>query len=114
MIRCTFCQIIAGEKPSQTVYKDEIVTAFQDIHPVAPTHILIVPNKHVTSINDLTCSDATLIGHLFMVASQLAKGEGIEKSGYRLIINTGPHANQTIYHLHLHLIGGQPMRYPMG
>jgi histidine triad (HIT) family protein len=114
MTRCTFCQIIAGEKPSHTVYKDESVTAFHDIHPVAPTHILIVPNKHITSINNLTYSDETLIGHLFMVASQLAKGEGIEKSGYRLILNTGPHANQTIYHLHLHLIGGQPMRYPMG
>jgi histidine triad (HIT) family protein len=114
MTRCTFCQIIAGKQTSQTVYKDEVVTAFLDIHPVAPTHILIVPNKHLSSINDLTYEDETLIGHLFMVASQLAKGEGIDKSGYRLIINTGPHANQTIYHLHLHLIGGQPMHYPMG
>ena len=114
MNRCTFCQIIAGEKTSQTVYKDDIVTAFHDIHPVAPTHILIVPNKHLSSINDLTYENEALIGRLFMVASQLAKGEGIEKSGYRLTINTGPHANQTINHLHLHLIGGQPMYYPMG
>ena len=96
------------------MYKDQQTTAFRDIHPVAPSHILIVPNKHISSINEMDLTDEILIGHLFTVARQIAEQEGIQKSGYRLIINTGPDACQTIFHLHLHLIGGQPVRYPMG
>jgi histidine triad (HIT) family protein len=96
------------------VYKDQQTTAFRDIHPVAPSHILIVPNKHISSINEMDLTDEILIGHLFTVARQIAEQEGIQKSGYRLIINTGPDACQTIFYLHLHLIGGQPVRYPMG
>ena len=111
---CIFCQIIAGEKPGTVVYTNEQVTAFLDIHPVAPTHILIVPNRHIASVNDLDVTDETLIGHLFIVARQLAKDRGIDQTGYRLIINTGPNSGQAVYHLHLHLIGGQRMRFPMG
>jgi len=114
MNECIFCQIIAGNRPGKIVYQDKQTTAFRDIHPVAPTHILIVPNKHISSINKLDPSDESLIGYLFKIARQLAAVESIEKSGYRLIVNTGPDANQTIFHIHLHLIGGQPMRYPMG
>ena len=87
--RCTFCQIAAGGRRGKMVYQDETVSAFRDIHPVAPTHILIVPNKHIPSINELKPEDENLIGHLFTVARQLAHEEGVEKSGYRLIINTG-------------------------
>ena len=114
MNNCIFCQIIAGKRPGTIVYQDTQSTAFRDIHPVAPTHILIVPNKHISSINELIPSDEITMAHLFKIARQLAKQECIEKSGYRLIINTGPDANQTIFHVHMHLIGGQPMRYPMG
>jgi len=114
MCDCLFCKIIAGEIPSEVVYEDEQVTAFRDINPVAPTHILIIPNKHIASINELTPGDESLVGHLFAAAKDLAKQEGIAESGYRLIINVGPHGGQEIYHLHLHLIGGQKMRYPMG
>ncbi len=111
---CLFCKIIAGEIPSEKVYEDDQVTAFRDINPVAPTHILIIPNKHIASINELTSDDETLVGHLFTTARDLAKQEGISESGYRLIINVGPDGGQVIYHLHLHLIGGQKMRHPMG
>lgn len=114
MIKCTFCKIISGELPGQIVYQDRETTAFRDVHPVAPTHILVVPNKHIESINKISPGDEKLVGHLFSVARELASKEGIANSGYRLIINTGRDANQTIFHLHLHLIGGQPLRYPMG
>jgi len=111
---CIFCKIIAGEIPSQKVYQDERVTAFRDIHPVAPTHVLIVPNQHIASVNELSPSDESLVGRLLIAAKQIAEQEGIQETGYRLIINTGPHAGQEVFHLHLHLIGGQKMRYPMG
>lgn len=114
MKECIFCKIIAGESPSQMVYSDDLVTAFRDIHPVAPIHILIIPNKHIASMNDLTPEDIPLLGHMLALAPQIAAEEGILESGYRLIINTGSHGGQVVYHLHLHLIGGQRMRYPMG
>ncbi len=114
MSGCVFCRIIAGLSPSQMVYQDEQVSAFRDIHPVAPTHILIAPNKHIASVNDLTPEDEPLVGHLFLVARHLARQEGIDQSGYRLIVNTGRDGGQTIFHLHMHLIGGQRMRFPMG
>jgi len=114
MSPCIFCKIIRGEAPGKILYRDEQVTAFRDIHPVAPVHILIVPNRHILSVNDLTPKDEPLIGHLFTVARQLVKQEGINESGYRLIVNTGAHGGQTVPHLHLHLIGGQRMRHPMG
>ena len=114
MENCTFCGIVSAKKPGKIVYRDDQATAFHDIHPAAPTHILIVPNKHIASVNDISPADEGLIGHLFTVARQLAREQGIHHSGYRLIINTGRDANQTIFHLHMHLIGGQPARYPMG
>lgn len=114
MNKCIFCKIIAGESPSQMLYQDDLVTAFRDIHPVAPTHILVVPNKHISSITEISNQDESLVGHLFTVANQIAEQEGINKNGYRLIINNGPHGGQVIYHLHLHLIGGRRMRHPMG
>ena len=114
MTDCIFCKIISGEIPSQQLYHDELVTAFRDIHPVAPTHVLIIPNKHIPSVNEVTVEDEPTLGHVYSVARQLAAQEGIQEQGYRLIVNTGPHAGQEVYHLHLHLIGGQRMRHPMG
>jgi histidine triad (HIT) family protein len=111
---CTFCKIIAGEAPGDIVYSDERVTAFHDIHPVAPVHILIVPNEHIRSVNEITSQDEPLVGHMHYVAGKIAKQNGIQESGYRLIVNTGPDAGQAVFHLHLHLIGGQHVRYPMG
>jgi len=111
---CHFCKIISGEAPAAIVHQDDRVTAFRDIHPVAPTHILIVPNKHISSVNDLQTEDEPLIGHIFGVARDLARREGIDENGYRIINNTGAHGGQTIFHLHFHLIGGQRMRHPMG
>jgi histidine triad (HIT) family protein len=114
MTRCTFCNIISRELPSETIYADEQATAFRDINPVAPTHILIVPNKHLANVNDVTSYNEAVMGHLFTVARQLADQEGIADSGYRLIVNTGPDGGQVIYHLHMHLIGGRKMHFPMG
>jgi histidine triad (HIT) family protein len=111
---CIFCKIVSGEIPSQKVYSDELVTAFRDIHPAAPTHILIVPNKHLASVNEVETEDEEMVGRLFTAARKLAEQEGVHETGYRLIVNSGPHAGQEVFHLHLHLLGGQKMRYPMG
>jgi len=111
---CISCKIIAGEIPSEKIYQDDTVTAFRDIHPVAPTHVLIVPNKHIASVNDLTEEDEQITGRMLTIAQKLAVQEGIGGNGYRLIVNTGPHGGQVVFHLHLHLIGGQKMRHPMG
>jgi histidine triad (HIT) family protein len=114
MTDCIFCKIISGEIPSPHIYHDHQVTAFRDIHPVAPVHVLIVPNQHIPSNNDLETGQEALVGHLFTVAAKLAEQEGIAQSGYRLIVNNGPDAGQEVFHLHMHLIGGHKMRYPMG
>jgi len=106
---CVFCKIIADELPSQKLYQDQSITAFRDINPVATTHVLVVPNKHIPSTNELAAEDEKLVGRLFTIARQLAEEEGVEDTGYRLIINTGPDAGQEVFHLHLHLIGGRSM-----
>ena len=114
MTDCIFCKIIAGDIPSTNVFRDEQVTAFRDLNPAAATHILIVPNRHIDSINMLSSDDELLIGHLVTTAKQLATQAAIASGGYRLIINTNADAGQTIFHLHLHLLGGAPMKHPMG
>lgn len=111
---CIFCKIISGEIPGTIVFRDDQATAFRDINPVAPTHILILPNRHIESVSTLDIEDEQLMGHLFTVARQLAEKEGIDQGGYRLISNTGADGGQTVFHLHVHLIGGQKMRHPMG
>jgi histidine triad (HIT) family protein len=104
-----FEKIIAGELPAAIVHKDDRVTAFRDIRPVAPTHILIVPTKPIPTANDVADEDEALLGHMLIVARDLAKAEGIAANGYRLIINCNAHGGQEVYHLHLHLIGGRPL-----
>jgi histidine triad (HIT) family protein len=104
-----FGKIIHGEIPADIVYQDELVTAFRDINPAAPTHILIVPNKEIPTLNDLTAADEQLAGHLLLTAARLAAQEGIATDGYRLIINCNRHGGQEVLHLHLHLIGGRPL-----
>jgi len=104
-----FAKIIRGEIPSEQVYHDDLVTAFRDINPVAPTHILIVSNQVIATVNHLTEQDNELAGHMLLVAKQIAAQEGIADSGYRLIINCNRDGGQEIFHLHMHLIGGRPL-----
>lgn len=111
---CIFCRIIAGQSPGEKVYEDDRVVALNDLNPAAPIHILIVPRDHIPSINQITQDQEALIGHLFTTAKWLAKSNGIVDSGYRLIMNTGPDARQSVFHIHLHFLGGQPMRFSMG
>lgn len=111
---CIFCKIVKGEMEATILYQDEQVTAFRDIRPVAPTHILVVPNKHIASVNDVSSEDEPLLGHLFTIAQKIASQEGISTDGYRLIVNTGAHGGQIVFHLHMHLMGGQRMRHPIG
>lgn len=114
MKNCVFCKIVAGEAPATKVYQDEQITAFHDTRPAAPVHILVIPNRHIASVNDLTEADEPLMGRLLTIAKQIAEEQGIAESGYRLILNTGPNAGQAVFHIHLHILGGQRMRYPMG
>ncbi|GAB6068427.1 purine nucleoside phosphoramidase [Methylothermus subterraneus] len=104
-----FEKIIRGELPADIVYRDEQVTAFRDIRPAAPTHILIVPNRVIPTVNDVRPEDEPLLGHMLYVAKLLAEKEGIAQDGYRLIINCNRHGGQEVFHLHLHLIGGRPL-----
>lgn len=104
-----FMKIINGELPSEMLYQDDLVTAFRDINPAAPAHILIVPNKVIPTVNDLTDDDEKTAGRMLLVAKKLAEQEGIAEDGYRLIINCNKHGGQEVYHLHMHLIGGRPL-----
>lgn len=104
-----FSKIIAGELPADVVYQDERVTCFRDLHPAAPTHILIVPNREIATVNDLEDDDEALAGHMLLTAKRLAEAEGIAESGYRLIVNCNRDGNQEVLHLHLHLLGGRPL-----
>jgi histidine triad (HIT) family protein len=104
-----FSKIIAGEMPADIVYQDDLVTAFRDINPQAPTHILIVPNKELATVNDISEDDEAVAGRMLHVAKKLAAQEGIAEDGYRLIINCNRHGGQDVYHLHLHLVGGRPL-----
>lgn len=104
-----FSKIIRKEIPANIVYQDELVTAFRDISPQAPTHILIIPNKIIPTVNDVTSEDEVTLGRLFTVAAKLAEQEGIAQDGYRLIVNCNKHSGQEVYHLHMHLVGGEPL-----
>jgi histidine triad (HIT) family protein len=111
---CIFCKILSGEAPANIIYRDEQVTAFRDSHPIARTHILIISNHHIDSVNALKPGDELLVGHMLLVAKELAKQEGVAENGYRLMINTGVHGGQTVPHLHVHLIAGKLARFLMG
>jgi len=106
---CIFCRIIQGKAPARIVFQDEEVTAFWDVAPRTPVHLLIVPNRHIDSLNQLEAVDAALMGRLCLTAARLAAEQGISASGYRLVINTGIDAGQSVSHLHLHLLGGRHM-----
>ncbi len=109
-----FAKIARKEIPAQILYQDDDVTAFKDVNPAAPVHVLIIPNKIIPTLNDATADDQRVLGKLFLVAQQLAKDLGVDKSGFRLVINTNSDAGQSVYHVHLHLLGGRKLAWPPG
>jgi histidine triad (HIT) family protein len=111
---CIFCKIARGEIPSRKVYEDDDVFAFHDIHPQAPTHVLLVPRRHVTSLLDLAPGDDALVGTLVRTARELARTLGIEQDGFRLVFNCGEDAGYSVHHIHLHLLGGRQLGWPPG
>jgi histidine triad (HIT) family protein len=114
MADCLFCRIIDREIPAAIVYEDDHLIAFNDINPQAPTHMLIVPKRHIASLSELSESDDTLVGELVRRAALLAAERGIAANGYRTVFNTNRDAGQTVFHIHLHLLGGRPMHWPPG
>jgi histidine triad (HIT) family protein len=113
-MECLFCRIAQKDIAADIVFEDQDVIAFRDRYPQAPTHILVIPKRHITTLNDATASDATLLGQMIMTAQHVAKQEALADAGYRLVFNVNQHGGQTIYHIHLHVLGGRPMTWPPG
>ena len=111
---CIFCRIVAGEIPAEIIYKDEQAIAFRDINPQAPVHVLVIPRQHLESLNEATEGDETSLGHLLRVAARVAGEGGLSARGYRTVINTGAGAGQSVFHLHVHLLGGRALTWPPG
>lgn len=107
-----FDRIIAGEIPADIVYEDERAMAFRDINPVAASHVLVIPKRRIATVNDITPEDEADLGHLFVVAREVAVAEGIAEDGYRLVVNCNEHGGQSVYHIHMHVIGGRPLGWP--
>jgi histidine triad (HIT) family protein len=114
MTACLFCKIIAREIPASVVYEDAAVLAFNDINPQAPTHVLVIPKRHIATLNDLEPGDDQIVGELVRRAAAIAKERGISQDGFRTVFNTNRDAGQTVFHIHLHLLGGRPMQWPPG
>ena len=113
-MNCLFCRIIAGEIPSDTVYQDDRCIAFRDVNPQAPVHLLVVPRDHLESLDEASHKDEAVLGHLLRVAARVANDQGLSESGYRTVINTGAGAGQSVFHLHVHVLGGRPLSWPPG
>ena len=111
---CLFCKIIAGEIPADIVYESDHAIAFRDINPQAPTHVLVIPRQHIATINDLQPGDEAVVGNLFLAAKQIAADEGIAEPGFRVAMNCNAAAGQTVFHLHLHVLGGRQLGWPPG
>jgi histidine triad (HIT) family protein len=114
MSDCLFCKIIAGQIPGTIVYQDDQLIAFKDVNPQAPLHVLVVPRRHIASLNDLAPDDDALVGSMFRAAAALAKEHGHAERGYRTVFNTNRDAGQTVFHIHLHLLAGRPLTWPPG
>ena len=114
MSDCLFCQIISRDIQASIVYEDERILAFNDINPQAPTHVLVVPKRHIATLNDLSAGDDQIIGELVRRAAAIAKAKGISAGGFRTVFNTNREAGQTVFHIHLHLLGGRSMHWPPG
>lgn len=111
---CIFCKIIAGEIPAKKVYEDDLMVAIEDIAPKAPLHLLLMPKRHFSNCLDMAAQDEVLVGHLYRIAGQLATEHGVSAGGFRLVQNNGPDAGQTVFHLHIHLLGGRELQWPPG
>lgn len=111
---CLFCRMLDGEIPSDTVFENERIYAFRDINPQAPTHILVIPRKHISSLNGLEEEDTGLMGELLSAGARIARQEGLADQGYRSVINTGEHGGQSVHHIHLHILGGRALAWPPG
>ncbi len=111
---CIFCRIVEGEIPANVVYRDTRTLAFSDNNPQAPTHVLVIPHDHLESLDEASRKDEALLGHMLRVAARVANEQGLGESGYRTVINTGAAAGQSVFHLHIHLLGGRPMSWPPG
>lgn len=111
---CLFCKVIAREVPANILYEDDDVLAFADIRPVAPTHALVIPKRHIVSIDEAAPEHAELLGKVMLAASHVAKEAGIQEGGWRLVINNGEHAGQSVFHIHAHVLGGRAMHWPPG
>lgn len=111
---CIFCKIVEKKIPATIAYEDELSIAFEDLNPQAPVHTLIVPKKHIEDIHSISAEDRELVGHLFFAARTIAADKGLEKAGYRMVINNGRDAGQTVFHIHLHLLSGRPFAWPPG
>lgn len=114
MTDCLFCKMVKGEIQPDTVYEDELVLAFRDINPQAPTHVLVISKQHVATLNDLDDSNAHLVGRMMLAAAAIARQEGFDQQGYRTVMNCNADGGQTVFHIHLHLLGGRPMHWPPG
>lgn len=114
MSGCLFCGIVSGDVKGSIVYEDGAVVAFRDINPQAPVHVLIIPRKHIATLLDVEEKDQGIIGHIYSVAARLANDHGISREGYRVVVNCGPAAGQSVYHIHFHLLGGRSFRWPPG
>jgi histidine triad (HIT) family protein len=111
---CIFCKIVAGEIPSELIHEDEVCVAFSDIHPQAPTHILIIPREHFASLDEAGEQNKETLGHLLLTAAEIARRKGFAEKGYRTVINTNDDGGQTVFHLHVHLLGGRQFIFPPG
>jgi histidine triad (HIT) family protein len=111
---CLFCKIIDGKIPGEFVHQDERCVVIRDINPHAPTHVLVIPREHLASLDEAAAGDEQLLGHLLRVGARVANNEGLEESGYRTVINTGAGAGQSVFHIHVHVIGGRPLNWPPG
>ncbi len=114
MDNCIFCRIIEGKTAAKIAYEDELTLALQDIRPQSPVHLLVIPRKHIVSLNEVTSEDEPLVGHLFAVSAKLASERGLASQGYRTVVNNGSWAGQSVFHLHVHLMGGRVFRWPPG
>ncbi|HEV7680910.1 MAG TPA: histidine triad nucleotide-binding protein [Pyrinomonadaceae bacterium] len=111
---CLFCRVIAGEIPADLVHRDDLSVVIRDINPQAPTHLLVIPHEHIESLDDASQKDEALLGHLLRVAARVANAAGLAEGGYRTVINNGAGAGQSVFHLHVHVLGGRPMNWPPG
>jgi len=114
MSDCIFCKIAEGEIPAEKIYEDELVVGFRDLSPVAPTHVLLIPRTHIATLNDLGPGDEAVMGRLHSAARKIAKQEGLSENGYRTVMNCNADGGQTVFHIHMHLLGGRQMTWPPG